>query len=99
MPEIKSDPQPEEEKQEKENEGVSQEELDQIIADFEAKIESGQFSGKSFHAVVKEELYPLIGEETMGLEQFTRLVQKWANKNYPHDWPSRAYIFDEASQN
>ncbi|MFP3853256.1 MAG: hypothetical protein ACLFWD_03060 [Anaerolineales bacterium] len=97
MPKIKSDPSPEEEKdqaQKEQEEGISEEERERILSEFEAKIEAGDWGGRPFHNVVKEELYPLLGEEELAETEFTRLVQKWASKNYPHDWNSRSTIFD-----
>jgi hypothetical protein len=96
MPEIESISRPEEEQNEQEQKGFSQEEIDKVVAEFEARIESGDWSGKPFHAVVKEELFPLIGEGALNQRQFARLVQKWAGKNHPFDWPSREDVFKEA---
>lgn len=99
MPEIKSDSKPEEEQDQQESEGISEEERQRILSDFEAKIEAGEWGGQPFHNTVKAELYPLIGEDALSTEEFTRLVQLWAVKNNPHDWMSRDFTFHQTSKN
>jgi len=76
-------------------EGMSRAEIEQRLAAFEAKIEANDFDGRPFHNVVKEEVYPLLGEEALSTEVFQRLVRKWASRNYPYDWQRRSYV-DEA---
>lgn len=85
---------PEDEKEgqeEQEEQGLSPEEREQILGDFEAKVESGDFGGRPFHNVVRQQLYPLLGEEQLSEEEFSRLVRMWAVSNYPFDWPKRSY--------
>lgn len=80
-----------EENAEEEEEGLSEEERQAILEDFEARIEAGDFGGRPFHNVVREEIYPLLGEEALSAEEFSRLVRKWARRNYPKNWPVRSY--------
>lgn len=80
-----------EENAEEEEEGLSEEERQAILEDFEARIEAGDFGGRPFHNVVREEIYPLLGEEALSAEEFSRLVRKWARQNYPKNWPVRSY--------
>lgn len=75
--------------------GISQQERQRLLSTLESRIDSGDFQGRSFHSVVRDELYPLLGEGEMEEEVFSRLVRKWARKNYPYDWPVRSYQ-DEA---
>jgi hypothetical protein len=72
--------------------GLSDAERKQLVAEFEAKIEGGEFAGRSFHAAVKEMLYPLLGSGDMDQETFARLVRKWAKSSNPHDWEVRSYL-------
>ena len=80
-----------ENQEQEEEEGLSEEERQAIISKFESRIEANEFEGRSFHGVVRSELYPLLGEGKLSSEEFSRLVRKWAHKNYPKDWPVRSY--------
>lgn len=80
------------EQAEEEEEGLSEEERQAILEKFEARIEAGDFGGRPFHNIVREEIYPLLGEEALSAEEFGRLVRKWARQNYPKNWPVRSYL-------
>lgn len=77
--------------QEDEEEGLSEEERRAIISDFAGRIEANEFEGRSFHGVVRSELYPLLAEGQLSADEFSRLVRKWAQQNYPLGWPVRSY--------
>lgn len=77
--------------QAEEEEGLSQAEKQAIIRRFEARIENGEFEGRPFHNVVKDELYPLLADGSLTEAEFSRLVRAWAQKNYPYDWEVRAF--------
>jgi hypothetical protein len=72
--------------------GMTEAERQQILDQFEAKIESGDFAGRPFHNVVKDQLYPLLGSGDLAPAAFARLVRKWAKTNNPHDWETRSYL-------
>lgn len=80
------------EEQEEEEGGLTEAERQQLIAQFEAKIDGGEFAGRSFHNAVKDELYPLIGDGNLEPATFAHLVRKWARANNPHDWETRSYL-------
>jgi hypothetical protein len=80
---------------EAEEQGMSQQEIERRLADLEAKIVANEFGGKPFHNVVKDEVYPLLGEQAITVDVFTRLVRKWARQNYPYDWQQRSYLEEE----
>lgn len=81
----------EQESEEEEDEGLSEEERQAIISEFETRIEANEFKDRSFHGVVRSELYPLLGKGQLSAEEFSRLVRTWAQQNYPKDWPVRSY--------
>ncbi len=91
MAEEEQEKKQEEAEEEEEEEGLSEEERKAILDRFEARIEAGDFGGRPFHNVVREEIYPLLGEEALSAEEFSRLVRKWARQNYPKSWPVRSY--------
>ncbi len=55
-----------------------------LIARLEERIEKGDFVGGDFHLFVQKEIYPLLIEEKITLDEFTRLVKKYSEKYYPH---------------
>ncbi len=52
------------------------------IAQLEQRIASGDY-GTDFHLFVQNEIYPLIVDEEITLEQFTGLVQRYAALSSP----------------
>lgn len=90
-PEIKETNEQQAEEQEEQEQGISPQERERLITRFEGRIDSGEFEGHSFHGTVRKELYPHLGAGDLEEEVFSRLVRKWARKNYPHDWPVRSY--------
>lgn len=94
MTDEEKDKEQEQEQEEEEDEGLSEEERQAIISDFQARIEANEFEQKSFHGVVKSELYPLLGEGHLDPDEFGRLVRAWARKNHPKEWPMRSYQDD-----
>lgn len=62
------------------------EEVNQIVARFEKRIEAGEFGYEddSFHRAVLKELYPLLGGGDLSRELFSALVKTWAKRVRPN---------------
>jgi hypothetical protein len=78
-----------------EAEGITAEEAGQILREFEARVESGALAPGTFHNAVQAELFRLIASGALSENDFSRLVERWAEKNHPWDWHVRSYL-DEA---
>jgi hypothetical protein len=63
----------------------------ETLSAFESRILAGEFDSGGFHRAVQHELYPLLGEGALEPAAFARLVDLWAQRNHPFDWPLKPY--------
>lgn len=59
------------------------------LAEFERRIDAGEFDRGGFHRFVQREIYPLLAEGALTEEEFARLVKRWSSRVDPYN-PYRA---------
>ena len=77
---------------EAEPEAKSPQQVDAILADFQAKMDAGEFGDRPFHNLMMEHLFPLLGDGSLEPEKFSALVRRWAGDHYPWDWQVRSFL-------